>query len=223
MRKINKSILYSTKYKKWLEALEKNGEKHPKYSSSGEFYVDIKLESLRCQGGLCAYTEMRLCDLSVLSKDKWKDGKYKDQKVKTAGQVEHFDSTLKEEKGWLYSNLFVADDRVNMYVKRTDEVTDLMKPDHKDYDPKKRIEFDSSEYVYRASSTIEDKDERKEIDRMIEVLGINYPGHVWSRRKSFVLKLKNEIKRGLYDPTDYQNSEFPTALSFILKETETQI
>jgi len=222
MRKIDKSILYSTKYKNWLKALEKNGESHPKYESSGEFYVDVKLELLRCQDGLCAYTEMRLCDLSVLSKDKWEDGRYKDKKVKTAGQLEHFDSTLKKEKGWLWSNLFVADDRVNMYVKRTDEVTSLMKPDDDSYDPKKRIEFDSSNYVYRASSLIEDKAEREEIDRMIEILGINYPGHVGSRRKAFVVKLKEEIKRGVFDLDDYQNSEFPTALSFILEETETQ-
>ena len=223
MRKIDKSILYSTKYKNWLEALEKNGESHPKYESSGEFYVDVKLELLRCQNGLCAYTEMRLCDLNALSKDKWGDGRYKDQKVKTAGQVEHFDSALKKEKGWLWSNFFAADDRINMYVKRTDKVTDLMKPDHEDYDPKKRIEFDSKEYVYRASSMIENKNEREEIDRMIEVLGINYPGHVWSRRKAFVLKLKEEIKRGIFNLTDYQNTEFPTALSFILDETKPQI
>ena len=62
MRKINKNKILSTKYKEWEEQLEQNKQNHPEYASSkNEFYNDVVMNLLNAQGGLCAYTEMRLC------------------------------------------------------------------------------------------------------------------------------------------------------------------
>ena len=41
MRKIDKSKILSTVYKKWEEALENNQEDHPQYESKHRFYTDV--------------------------------------------------------------------------------------------------------------------------------------------------------------------------------------
>ena len=81
MQKLKKVCDLSTAYKAWEEAFEQEGKKHDKYSSSHKYYKDIVMQSLRCQDGLCAYTEQRLCDKKLLTEDCWKDGRYINQKI----------------------------------------------------------------------------------------------------------------------------------------------
>ena len=55
MRKLNKSKILSTEFKKWEEELERSEKAHPGYnSSSRRFYKDIVANLLNIQNGLCA-------------------------------------------------------------------------------------------------------------------------------------------------------------------------
>lgn len=218
MRKINKNTCLSTEYEEWLKELEAKGEDHLKYSSSKHtYYNDVKFALLHCQRGLCAYTEIELCEEDILTSDNWINGRYDfDKEAKqAAGQVEHFDESLKEKKGWLWSNLFVADSRVNV-LKGRQKVDDILKPDSDDYDPKDRLEFDSELNVYIPSAN-KTPEEQARIKRMIKVLGLNY-GHITRKRKSFIKTLKERIDNGTFKLEAYEGEAFPTALAFILSE-----
>ena len=219
MRKIDKSTNFSTKYKEWLDKIEKEGNDHPKYkSSSFRFYNDVKFDLLRCQKGLCAYTEMRLCSPEVLKENYWENGKYKFEKgvTKSAGQLEHFDSSLKKKKAWLWNNLFVGDSDANR-DKSTANVDKILKPDEPDYDPHKLLEFDFEKMVYIPNTERKPKEQNR-IKTMIEILGINHPGHVKTRREGFVNKLKKEIEFEIFDKKEYETDEFPTIVEMIVKK-----
>jgi len=221
MRKIDKSTNFSTKYKEWLDKIEEADKDHPKYSSSNfRFYNDIKFDLLRCQKGLCAYTEMRLCASEILTKDNWEGGKYKFEKgvTKSAGQLEHFDSNLKEKKAWIWDNLFVADSDANR-DKSTIKVDEILKPNKADYDPHKLLEFDFEKMVYIPNSERKPKEQNR-IKAMIEILGINHPGHVKTRREGFVNKLKKEIEFEIFDKDEYEEDEFPTVVEMLLRKLE---
>jgi len=222
MRKIDKSICLSTEYEKWLKALEAKGKNHPAYSSDYKYYNDVKFALLQCQLGLCAYTEIELCEEDILTADNWTNGRYDFDKEATqaSGHIEHFDPKLKSKKGWLLLNLFMVDNHINTPVKGTQEVDDIMKPDLDDYDPKDRLEFDSelNKYIPSANKTPE---EQERIKKMIKVLGLNY-GHISRKRKSFIKTLKERIETDTFKPEAYEGEPFPTALAFILEETKTQ-
>ncbi len=72
MRKIDKSKILSTAYKKWVDKLNKDNIKHP--HSREPYYYDVVMNLLHCQKGVCAYTEMFLCNSELLTKDNWVDG-----------------------------------------------------------------------------------------------------------------------------------------------------
>jgi len=218
MRKIDKSILFSTVYKTWLEDLKANNKLHPSYDTYRKYYNDVKFELLRCQLGLCAYTEIELCEEDILTAENWTNGRYDFDKEATqaSGHIEHFDPKLKPKKGWLWTNLFMVDNHINTPVKGTQEVDDIMKPDADDYDPKDRLEFDSelNKYIPSANKTPE---EQERIKKMVKVLGLNY-GHISRKRKSFIKTLKERIETDTFKPEAYEGEPFPTALAFILSE-----
>jgi len=221
MQKIEKTILHSKEYEEWLNDLEVQGKNHPDYNSYRRYYNDVKLELLRCQGGLCAYTEMKLCGIDVFSADKWENGRCKtQQKVEAFGQLDHFDPTLKKKKGWLWSNFFVVSDHINTSIKRDKLVDYILKPDAEDYNPADKMVFnlDINMFIPNPQKTL---DEQERIKEMIATLGINYEP-VRSIRNDFIKRLRKAIEYEAYDEDDYQNSEFPTTLAFILEETKTQ-
>ena len=75
MRKIDKTKILSTEYKKWEEHFEKNNEPHSKYNSiDNKYYNDVVMNLLFCQKGLCAYTEIELCSPDVINEQNWKNG-----------------------------------------------------------------------------------------------------------------------------------------------------
>jgi len=55
MRKINKEILFATKYKKWIDS----EPSFKKYKSTDTFHKDVLYQLLICQKGLCAYSEKK--------------------------------------------------------------------------------------------------------------------------------------------------------------------
>lgn len=113
MRKIDKSNILSTEYKKWLdEELNTKNKKHPT-NSRHKYRQDVMMNLLHCQKGVCAYTEKFLCDPEDISKDNWQEGRYRSKDRKYYGELEHFDPELKKDKFWEWGNLFVVHETVN--------------------------------------------------------------------------------------------------------------
>jgi hypothetical protein len=189
MRKIDKTEILSTEYKKWEKELEKNKAKHPKYDSSvkEQFYNDVVMNLLFCQKGLCAYTEIQLCSQDSIQKTNWSDGKYKSTVKQNNGQLEHFDETLKSKKtdkvgkkDWLWSNFFMVDSDTNIR-KGTKEVDYILKPDSEDYNEFVLLDYNIDTHQFIANLSLSDE-KRKRINRMLnEVLGINFPNLYYKR------------------------------------------
>jgi hypothetical protein len=179
MRKIDKSQILSKDYREWLEDLK--DREHPKYYSNHKYYFDIKMSLLFCQKGLCAYTEKLLCDPRFITEDNWNNKKYKTKLTKIEknsiqGDMEHFDESLKDKKGWLWDNLFIVDTHINCRVKGKKSIKNILKPDSPDYDPYRYLEFfidkDNDVYIFIPNSNLSIKEQR-DVAYMIETLGLN--------------------------------------------------
>jgi len=215
MRKIDKSKILSTEYKTWEEDLEKNKEAHPKYANSttkNEHYLDIVMNLLHCQNGICAYTEMSLCDPKQYKADNWKDGKYTSPKSGKFGQLEHFDESLKSKKkdktgikDWLWDNFFMVHSDINTVVKRSKPVDDILKPDTKKYDPFRLMKYNATTHFFIPNDENLTLEEQKRDQTMIETLGINFDIVVTKRRKHLVL-------------INAKNNEFAEFIGFIEPE-----
>jgi hypothetical protein len=156
--------------------------KHPE---SRIYYDDVVMNLLHCQKGVCAYTEMVLCDIELLSEDKWKNGRYKlkkSERPQCLGDLEHFDPKLKEDKFWEWENLFVVLEKINR-IKGKKEVDDILKPDSPGYDPMVLLEYDEIYHVFYPHPDIEDEKLIERIERMIKVLQLNFDFICQERRK----------------------------------------
>ena len=176
MRKIDKTIILSKKYKEWEGGLE--ADSHPEYNSSrNRYYHDIKMNLLHCQKGLCAYTEQLLCDKKYLDQTCWDDEKYTktlstEDRHAIQGDLDHFDESLKVNNGWLWDNFFVAATHNNCRIKGSKEVKAILKPDSPNYDPYKYLTFDSEEGIFGANGALNDA-EKQAVEYMIKTLGLN--------------------------------------------------
>lgn len=222
MKKINKKQQLSTVYKKWENDLEEKNTDHPKYiSSKGEYYIDIVMDLLRCQNGLCAYTEVQLCPIEFLTDNKWVKGRYKeniDGKVHN-GQLEHFDESLKwkeksektttdnnvihQKKDWLWSNFFMVDSDTNNR-KSTKAVDYIVKPDLDNYDPFILFDYSLITHMFTPNTDLT-KTEQNRIRAMIEVLGINFSNVVDKRRQVLTRTVNYPL---------ISEIQFPTAVEF---------
>lgn len=196
MQKIDKSQILSSNYKTWHNGL---GDIHPAYnSSSNEYYHDIKMSLLYCQKGLCAYTEEILCDEKYFNISNWNDVKYntlltQEQKNEIQGDLEHFDESLKSQKGWLWDNLFVAHVHVNRTIKKSKPIKSILKPDSPTYDPYEYLDFDYETGVFFPNANLE-QSKKDDVSYMIEILGINC---LFSQRKKQLQEWKDRIDVGL--------------------------
>lgn len=182
MRKIDKTVILSAQYKKWLDHLNQDKVKHP--SQSDKYYNDVLMNLLHCQKGVCAYTEMIVCNPVLLSEDKWENGRYKCKEIERFGSLEHFDPKLKEEKYWDWDNLFVVSLDIN--VKKGDkEVDEILKPDTPEYDPFKLLEYSEQTHLFVPHRDIEDVSLRERIKKMIKVLQINHDTVSYKRKTFF--------------------------------------
>jgi hypothetical protein len=212
MQKIDKSQILSTNYKTWHNSL---GDNHPTYNSSNnKYYNEIKMCLLHCQKGLCAYTEEMLCDEKYFDISNWKNGKYTPltqiQKNEIQGDLEHFDESLKTQKGWLWDNLFIVDTHVNCRIKHRKPIKNILKPDSPTYDPYKYLDFDYETGVFFPNINLTQQ-ENDDVAYMIEVLGINC---ISSQRKKQLQDWKDKIDVGL----DVQPYRFITAWNMTLSK-----
>jgi hypothetical protein len=213
MKKIDKNQQLSTVYQSWENDLEANDTPHPSYNSSmGTYYKDIVMDALRCQNGLCAYTEIQLCPPQYLTAENWVNGRYHgvlDGRVHN-GDLEHFDELLKwkdrvnyQHKDWLWSNFFVVESNTNNR-KGLKPIDYILKPDNDSYDPFELLDYSPNTHLYIANLSLPEID-RIRIKKMIEVLGLNFPNVVDKRRHVVTRKIKY--------PLD-DEAEFPTAVVF---------
>ncbi|HLP47201.1 MAG TPA: hypothetical protein VK469_14715 [Candidatus Kapabacteria bacterium] len=182
MRKIDKSKILSTAYKKWVDQLDKDNIKHPQ--SREPYYYDVVMNLLHCQKGVCAYTEMFLCNSGLLTEDKWIDGHYIIKKPERFGHLEHFNPDLKKDKFYQWDNLFVISADINV-LKGEQKVDAVFKPDSPQYDPMKFLEYDIETHFFIPHTGIKDPALRERIDRMIDILQINH-ATVYTERESFL-------------------------------------
>ncbi len=186
MKHIDKSKILSTEYKKWVDQLEHDQVQHPE---SRKYYVDVVMNLLHCQGGVCAYTEILLCDPELVNKNKWKNGRYHDQEIERFGNLEHFDFHLKVDHTWQWENLFLVYSDLNP-MKGTQEVDEILKPDLPDYNPFILMEYDVYEHMFIPHSDIADDDRKERIRKMIKTLQLNH-GRVRDQRKIFFKQMND--------------------------------
>lgn len=217
MRKIDKTQQLSTIYQEWETGLENSNTPHPSYDSTkikSDYYKDIVMDALRCQNGLCAYTEVQLCPPQYLTAENWENGRYKGEIENRIhnGQLDHFDERLKwkdkanyQHKDWLWANFFVIESDTNN-LKSSKPVDYILKPDSEDYDPFELMEYSKDFHIYRAKSNLPEAD-KKRINEMIKTLGLNFP-NLFNKRRKIV---EHIIK---YSLTEEDENEFPTAVKF---------
>ncbi|MFK8005467.1 MAG: hypothetical protein AB8H03_03815 [Saprospiraceae bacterium] len=214
MRKINKNCALSSEYKNWEEHLT---IPHPKYTSSNHrFYNDIRMQLYRCQGGLCAYTEVRLCPEEYFVAENWSDGKFtaKIPNQNLKGQLDHFDANLKSKKSdtvgrqdWLWDNFFMVESDTNTKAKNDLPVDEILKPDRDDYDPFQLLEYDNELHVFKANSELDNETQNK-INETINNLGINT---VWFKRRDYIKDKVRPVSLEEVSFDDIEVTEFPTA------------
>ena len=217
MQKIDKSNLLSTVYKNWEE---KMGDTHTPYNSSNNpFYYDVVMNLLHCQRGVCAYTEIFLCDDNFYDPAQWKDGKYQVAKPEFSGVLDHFDSKLKKKQGWSYDNFFVVQKDINDKHKGSQPVDAILKPDNPDYDPFKLLEYDSESHIFIAN-TILNESLQMRINKMLLTLGINL-SWVVRKRKYHLRKIVEAVNFGNTWEQENKNShQFFTSFAMIRTEKE---
>ena len=203
MKKINKTVILSKNYQKWLTSL---GNEHPKYNSSNnKYYNDIRMSLLYCQDGLCAYTEEQLCDKELIKLENWDDEKYAKTLDNSTnlinGDLEHFDESLKEKQAWLWDNLFFVQGDINRKVKCSQSIQEILKPDAPHYDPYKYLSFDYKRNLFTANDNLT-QEEQDDVECMIRTLGIN--ANSFKRQKiinRLVKALEKDIE--LEEPNEY--------------------
>lgn len=203
MRKISKNKKNATSYFAWEEALGK--KKHKKYDSGFKYYKDVLFELIFCQNGLCAYTEFRVLsegEVSALASE-FVGGRYVGNIKDLPLDIEHFDSRLKKNYGWRWSNLFAVDSLVNQKVKRREEdklikngksVHYIMKPDNPKYDPIRLLCYEPISNMFIPNLTL-NAIEKEQVLEMITCLGLNV-GFIKMKRAEYYRELDIRKKLG---------------------------
>ncbi len=210
MRKIDKSTILATAYQTWVDALEAEGKGHGVYNSSNnKYYKDVVMNLLHCQRGVCAYTEMYLCDIDFCSEQHWQNGRFIGTQ-RPKGQLEHFNPDLKPNKAWLWDNLFVVDTDTNTKIKGRQKTNNILKPDNPDYDPYKLLTYNPKIHLFRANDKIKDTTKVDAIEEMILTLGLNWDA-VIDARKKYLNDLFQQVKLGFKSVEEVKPYQFFTA------------
>ncbi|MDI9366519.1 MAG: hypothetical protein QM541_16300 [Flavobacterium sp.] len=209
MQKIEKNIMLATEYKKWLDKINKKA-KHPIYTSSNHrFYYDVIANLLWVQKGLCAYTELFLCNAKYFDKLNWDNGKFNQFEFK--GQLDHYDATLKEKKGWDWNNFFMIDSDVNR-KKNNKKMSGYLKPDKDDYDPFYFLEYDFKTHNFIPSTERTDEAQDKILEE-INILGLNFQPII-DNRKNYITPLIDDVSLGIKSQNDVRKNLFQFYTSF---------
>jgi hypothetical protein len=219
MKKIDKTNCIAKEYYEW-----QLNNRSPYYSSH-KYYKDVLIALLNCQEGLCAYTEYRLIEkdkINMLSKAFEIDFKYIGDRPESPSDNEHFNSNLKKRNGWAWDNFFAVFSPINRDIKRVRELEvgknlswkemQILKPDTKDYDPYKFLEYDIDEHMFYPNRDLDPKT-MATVKDIIYVLGLNY-GFIRMKRKEY---LSTKIAEYLINPS-VEIDQFPTSFNMATKD-----
>lgn len=194
MRALDKKKCKAKEYFNWQAA------KPRKYYSSNKYYYDVLVSLLLCQGGVCAYSEIRLIDqedLKSYNKKFDKNGKYTGNNPSVPAHIEHFNSQLKDVNGFKWDNLFAVFGPLNTTIKRVREnefieknkiaISDIIKPDRKGYNHKSFLSYDLNDHCFYPSVLLSDKDFSL-VEEMIYVLGLNWD-YLRMNRKEYLFPI----------------------------------
>jgi hypothetical protein len=217
MQKIDKgaAVILSTKYKSWLEKLNASGNAHD--GNYRYYYDDVAMNLYRCQWGVCAYTEMRICIPELYAKENWEKGRHKISEDADYnrrdhfGQLDHFDPDDKATHYWNWDNLFMIHSTINL-IKTGNAVISYLKPDLPDYSPEKYFDYDEQTHRFVPNTDIADRNQSAEIQYMIDkVLCLNH-GVVRNERRNYIKLLESKKQNG--EPMAFDR--FFTAAKWVL-------
>ena len=216
MRKINKTpeTILSSIYVQWVGEFEVNATPH---SKSYTYYVDVAMNLYKCQLGVCAYTERKICPNELYLQENWQVGRHilsEDVEYNSKdheGELDHFNPSGKDLKYWDWNNLFMIDSKVNA-LKSNLPVVEYLKPDLEDYSPEIYFDYDEKTNRFRPNTDIEDKKLIAEIQYMIDkILHLNH-GMLRNDRSDFINIIRDKKKRG----EEYKIDRFFTAVKLTL-------
>lgn len=218
MQKINKTTgLLSTKYKDWLDNLNK--ENKVPDGTNRYYYHDIIFNLYKIQSGVCAYTEMRICIPELYTDNNWVKGRHcistiaDYSKKDHFDELDHFDPNDKKLNYWNWNNLFMVHASINGWKTYT-PVVPYLKPDLETYSPEKYLDYDEKEHLFRPNTDITDPTIIDQIQYMIDkVLFLNH-GVVKIERANYI----NEIKFKKDHSIAFTIDRFFTALKWVLGE-----
>lgn len=200
MQKIDKTEphIVSTIYKAWLDKLIADGES--KDGGYNKYYDDVSMNLYKCQQGVCAYTEMRICIPELFDDANWIDGRHKLSEVADYkrndhfGELDHYNPNAKKVLYWDWDNLFMVEAKING-LKSNHPVVAYLKPDLDDYSPEKYFDYDESTNRFIPNTDLPPA-QIAEIQTMIDkVLFLNH-GVVKNERRNYISELKSKKKRG---------------------------
>jgi hypothetical protein len=193
MRKLDKAEILAIEYKNWQDGFIP-AVNHPNYNSSAnQFYYDIIANLIWIQKGLCAYTEYMMQDYEKCAPANWRNNKF--DRFDFAGELDHYDPTLKNIQGWLWDNFFLIDSDVNSKkVKGSKKPNSLLKPDKPDFEPSYYLEYDVSIHQF-IPNKLRTFDEQALILHDINTLGLNWQPTV-ERRAKYLNEIINDVRYG---------------------------
>jgi hypothetical protein len=219
MKTINKTNNRATAFQNALTQHLANNTQHPDYKEGSfrrQFYKDVFMALLYCQGGLCAYTEELICDVEALREIDWQNGVYVGELIpqNRDADIEHFDSTLKTAQGWDWDNLFAVGVAINRKNKLAKGVHNFFKPDLPTHNPHDYLAYNFATHLFVVKPALKQNNppQAEDVQDMINVLGLNY-GTTKDRRKRYLLDKQVDIQNGLktYESVRAEIYQFFTA------------
>jgi len=136
---------------------------------------------------------MFLINKNTVDPENWERGTFK--KFEFLGHLDHFDASLKETKGWEWSNFFVAHSDVNTKRKRDKKIHGIIKPDNENYDPFEFLEYDFKQHHFLPNRNKSLKDQQQILED-INTLGLNFQPII-DYRKAYLKPIIDEVQLGM--------------------------
>ena len=201
--------------------METANRNHPVYTSKHDFYLDVVMNFSTAR--VAHAPTRRCCSVQRVSMRRVNGTRgvtpsvVKRQGLSLWVSWIHFDSALKKDKGWLWTNLFMVNSDINR-MKGRRAVDGILKPDAEDYCPFQKLEYDVSTHVFIPKSLLSE-DLSNRVRNMILMLGLNH-GTVRQHRMNLFSELLKAIEFGLVTWDTASPVEFPTAFAMVRDELE---
>lgn len=206
MKKIDKNIKFAKAYKNWIE----DTKTFSKYSGQ-KFKNDILAELLIAQKGLCAYTEYSFDlsekDIAEIKEQFDKNGKFSGNTPDVSAELDHFYPKKNNEiKLYDWDNFFAVWTPINQKCKKANEPDTILKPDSKNYEVEKYLDYNKKEHKFVPNYKLND-DEFEKVNYMInDVLCMNW-GEIVRKRKKYISETIEKWKTN----NNTEITQFPTA------------